>query len=177
MANTNKNNSSFDFKPWSMWLIIAMFVVLQLFIRSITDILEKDMSVYFQITAQEYGLSRSVYSLSYGLMQIPLGILLDRFGPKYISLATLCLFIAGIFVWIFAPNWKMVCVAQMMIGVGSSGAFITTCKVIKNWFDDKYFALMVGMTITLGMFGMIAGKILTSYLLLNGDALLPFCCF
>ena len=77
----------------------------------------------------------------------------------------------------FAPNLSILYLSQIVIGIGSAGTFLLVCKIIKNWFEEKNFNIMVGITATIGVLGMIAGKFITSYLLETGDALLLFTFF
>ena len=99
-SNFNTKGKLFYFKPWLLWSIAAMFFVLQLFIRSTIGMLEQNMGIHFNITAVEHGFGQSLYNFSYGLLQIPIGILLDRFGPRYISCTTLFLLLCGLVIWI-----------------------------------------------------------------------------
>ncbi|UNM06038.1 MAG: MFS transporter [Holosporaceae bacterium] len=86
----------------------------------------KEILLHFQITATDFGILTSLYYLGYAVMQVPIGAFLDRYGPRYIASSFVLLCALGAILFAFATNWTIALIARFMIGVGSSGAYISS---------------------------------------------------
>ena len=146
--------------------IFVSFIILQMAIRKTLGVFEMSLERHFKVNATEYGFARSIYNVGYGVMQIPLGIMLDRFGFRVVGRATAFILALAIFLLASAQSWKIACFAQVMIGAGSSGAFISSCKVIKI-FPKHFFGFIVSIVMSLGLIGLVLGGIIAAYLLKN----------
>jgi len=146
------------FAPWVMWAILLAFFISQFILRVSAGVMAGPIMTSFSINATEFGLMTSFYYLGYASLQLPLGIFLDRFGPRYIT--TACMGICGLGVLIFATatHWHWALFGRLLIGMGSSGAFISTSKSIRSWFPEDAFTKIVGFTVTLGLFGALNGS-------------------
>jgi len=76
---------------WIMWFFSALFFAYQFIMRLFPGLCVSEIMHKFQIDATEFGLLSSMYYYGYAGMQIPMAILLDRFGPRLI--VSLCCFI------------------------------------------------------------------------------------
>jgi len=143
--------------PWIMWGILCTFFAYQFVVRVSLGVMTTDVMKHFAIDATQFGMVVSIYYLGYATMQIPIGILLDRFGPRYI--ATFCIFLcfAGVLLFVTAGHWSIALMGRLLIGIGSSGAFISTSKIARSWFPDGTFTRMIGITVTMGLLGAING--------------------
>ena len=172
--NILKNNNIK--KGLGMLAIFVCFIILQLTVRRSFGIFEIAWYSHFGINATEFGFARSVGSIGYGAMQIPLGMLLDRFGARCIGGGAVIVFTIGLFMLTWASSWEQAIFAQILLGIGSSGSFISSCKVVINWFDAKLFSFIIGMIMMIGMICMTLGGILTANLMKSQAllAIFPF---
>ncbi len=111
----------------------------------------------FSIDASHFGVLAAFYYYGYAGMQIPVAILLDRFGARNIILifAMLC----GIATLIFTHtnNFYLAVLSRFLVGAGSAVGFLGVSKVISEWFPKKNYSKMIGFSFTLGLMGAIYG--------------------
>jgi MFS family permease len=153
------------FQPWFMWFVAVLFFAYQFIMRVFPGLCISEIMQKFHIDAMDYGLLASMYYYGYAGMQIPIALLLDRFGPRLIiSLCCLvCSFAVFLFVW--TENWHLVLLARFLIGAGSAAGFLGASKIISLWFPFHVYARMVGLTFSLGLVGAIYGGMPVSHLI------------
>lgn len=87
----------------------------------------------FNLSYSAAGLVMSIYMLPYALMQVPSGLISDRWGPRRTLLFFLLITIIGNFAFLSAQGYWMLLTGQMIIGFGSSIIFINAVKIIETW--------------------------------------------
>jgi sugar phosphate permease len=119
--------------------------------------MKPELSLAFAREAEQFG-SLSAYCLyAYGLMQIPAGLLMDRFGPRRLfTLACAFCALGGLLFGIATTLWEAK-FGRILIGVGASFAWIGCLKTITIWFPANRFAFMTGLTVTVGFLGAVFG--------------------
>jgi MFS family permease len=112
----------------------------------------------FQISGVQLGNLAACYFYAYLLLQIPAGILLDRFGPR--KTTTLAITICAIGSLIFAQSDSLLIagIGRFLTGAGAAFAAVNCLKLIANWFPLKQFAFMAGLMMTLAMLGAVGGQ-------------------
>jgi len=110
----------------------------------------------FMVSAIAIGLMSSLYFYPYAVMQIPVGILSDTLGTR--KTATFFTFIAFIGAILFglSTNFSMALVARLLMGIGVSGVYIPTLKILSRWFRENEFASLTGVLLAVGNFGAIS---------------------
>ncbi len=126
-------------------------------LRVSPNVMADDILQHFQINATNFGLLMSLYYMGYAGMQIPIGLLLDMYGPRYVATTGALLCAMGGLLFASTDHWYLALLSRLMIGMGSSAAFISTSKVIRLWFPEKYFSIFVAFTVTLGLLGAFSG--------------------
>lgn len=141
------------FMPWRMWILAVSFYFYQFIIRVATGNMREPLTLEFNLNAGDYGLFASYWLVSYALLQIPVGIALDRWGVR--RLFTLSALICGIGTFLMASteNFNVLCFARFLIGAGSTAGFIGTFKVSSEWFSDKMLPILVGIISGIGVLG------------------------
>ncbi len=140
-----------------MWSFMCAFFFYQFVARVSPDVMASDLQQYFKIEAAEFGLLVGAFYAGYALMQIPSGVLLDLYGPRYVASALCLLCGSGIFLMSIAESWVTVLIGRFMLGAGASGAFISTSKLIRMWFDENKYSRIVGITVAIGLIGAVFG--------------------
>jgi MFS family permease len=155
-----KSKSSVKSMAWMMWSLASLFVFYKFIIEVSPNVLKSDISSYFvfhgaPITESWFGFFVSVYYFAYGVMQLPLGLLLDRFGAKRVLLMSLLLCLSGTLVLGYLPSnaFYLACLARFVTGLGAASAIIGCMKLISVWFKPRDFAKMTGLMMTVGMMG------------------------
>ena len=102
------------------------------------------------------GLLSSVYYWTYTAMQIPSGVLADRFGPRAASTLFLTIAAAGSFLTFLGQDFWVVVLGKIMIAAGMAVVYIPLMKLISVWFPAKDFAVLTGIVIAIGNVGAVA---------------------
>ncbi len=159
-----------NLQAWLIWSLASCFVFYKYIIELSPGVLKPEISSYFAINSADTGFFISIYYFAYALMQLPVGLLLDRFGPKRVLLVSLLLCLLGTLLLSHLPRqyFPIACVARFFTGVGAAAAIIGCMKLIAIWFDTRQFAKMTGLMMTIGMIGAglsvdIINMIQTSY--------------
>lgn len=102
------------------------------------------------------GLLSSVYYWTYTAMQIPSGLLADRFGPRAASTLFLTIAAIGSFITFLGQDFWVVVVGKVMIAAGMAVVYIPLMKLISVWFPTRDFAALTGVVIAVGNVGAVA---------------------
>ncbi|WP_441256290.1 MFS transporter [Bradyrhizobium sp. 482_C4_N1_1] len=113
----------------------------------------------------DLGLLTSVYFLVFAAAQIPVGILLDRFGPRRVQSALLLVATAGAGLFAVSTGFLSLLIARAMIGLGVAAALTSGLKSIVLWFPRERVALLNGYMIMLGSLGAVTATVPVEHLL------------
>ena len=143
--------------PYAMWVFPLSFFTYQFILRLWPSLMMQQIMQQFQIDATGFGLLASIYYYGYAGMQIPIAILLDRYGARYV--VCICAVTCGLATLLFTytTNWQLALLSRFLVGAGSAAGFLATSKVISQWFGREYYARMVGFSFTVGLLGAIYG--------------------
>lgn len=138
---------------WFFWLIGTIFYLYQFVFRTLFSTLGYDITQKFQISVADLSTFFAAGMLAYPLMQIPAGILLDRFGPrKMLTIAMGCLSL-GILLVSWTNSFALAIFGRVLMGAGSAFGFIGTSKIATSWFPLKMMGFLLGFTVFLGSMG------------------------
>jgi MFS family permease len=144
--------------PWVVWGLGCLFYFYECLLQVSPSVMSSELMRDFTVTSQTLGILSGIYFYSYAAMQLPGGVLMDRFGPhRLVTLATAICAISTI-AFGLTDNFLMACIARLMIGFGSAFAAVGSMKLAANWFPADKFALLTGMMVTIGMLGAIGGE-------------------
>ncbi len=149
---------------WAVWLTASIFYAYQYIIRVMPNIMLPEIMQQFHIDVATFGQFSGVYYLGYALMHIPLGIMLDRFGPRKIMSGCILLTVAGLLPILFSDYWAYPVLGRALIGMGSSAAILSAFKIIRLSFSEQRFARMLSLSVTIGLLGAIYGGAPVAYL-------------
>lgn len=152
------------FTAWTIWFIASIFYAYQYILRVMPNIMLDDIMQQFHISAATFGQFSGVYYIGYSLMHLPVGIMLDRYGPKKIMSACIFISVIGLLPLIFADHWVYPIVGRLLIGIGSSAAILGLFKIIRMAFDEARFARLLSLSVTIGLMGAIYGGGPVSYM-------------
>jgi MFS family permease len=117
------------------------------------------------IGTADLGLLTSVYFLVFAAAQIPVGILLDRYGPRRVQSALLLVAAAGAGLFAMSAGLVSLLVARAMIGLGVAAALMAGLKSIVLWFPRERVALLNGYMVMLGSLGAVTATVPAEHLL------------
>lgn len=99
----------------------------------------------FGLSYTAAGLVMSIYMLPYALMQVPSGILSDRWGPRRTMLLFLTITMAGNLAFSQADRLELLLLSRIVMGFGSSVIYINTIKIIERWLPQGRLAMGLGV--------------------------------
>jgi predicted MFS family arabinose efflux permease len=143
--------------PYAMWVFPLAFFTYQFIPRLWPSLMMQQIMQQFQIDATDFGLLASIYYYGYAGMLLPIAVLLDRYGARYVIF--ICAVTCGLATLLFTytTNWHLALLSRFLVGVGSGAGFLATSKVISQWFGREYYARMIGFSFTVGLLGGIYG--------------------
>ena len=150
---------------WVMWFLASIFYAYQYMLRVLPNIIMPDLMAKFHIDAAVFGQFSGLYYLGYAGMHIPIGLMLDRLGPRIVMTVSILCTVLGLLPLIFSDVWIYPSLGRILIGAGSSGAILGVFKIIRMGFPESYFTRILGVSVTIGLLGAIYGGQPVQYLL------------
>lgn len=139
--------------PWLIWFPAALFYCYQFILRVSPSVMTDDLMRDFAIGACEFGSLTAFYYYGYCALQIPLGLLADYFGPRKLLTFAALLCAGATALFASSSNIHIAQFGRLLIGVGSSCAFLGCIKLGTIWFDIKHLSIVTGATMLLGTMG------------------------
>jgi sugar phosphate permease len=129
---------------------------LSYFFRNVTAVIAKDLAREFTLTPSDLGLLTSAYFVAFGLAQIPVGVALDRYGPRRVVATLLCVTGFGALVFGVAEGFGALAAGRALIGLGVSACLMAAIKAFTLWFPLSRLATISGWYIFVGAIGGLA---------------------
>jgi predicted MFS family arabinose efflux permease len=129
--------------------------VLSYLYRSVNAVIASDLSIDFGLSAAQLGFLTSSYLLAFAAFQLPLGVLLDRFGPRRTDASLLLVAALGGLIFALADGLPSLVVGRALIGLGVSGCLMSGIKANVVWFPMSRLAAMNGWMFFAGGVGLM----------------------
>lgn len=113
----------------------------------------------FSVGAAGLSIISAFYYYSYTPMQLPAGLLYDRFGPRRVLTVAILICTAGAFFFCATNSIAMASAGRFFMGIGSAFSFIGALLLVSRWFPPQYFALIAGIVQLMSSLGAICGQI------------------
>ena len=133
-------------KALNMWLITTMFAFVQFFLQIIYAAMSDQVMTSFHIGTALTGLLSSTFFYTFIALQIPAGIILDRFNIRHVISISAAICGIGCIIFGLAPNFHIAIIGRLLMGVGGSFGFLGMIRVVRLWYKSNKFSLMVGMS-------------------------------
>lgn len=148
-----------------IFIPFALGYFLSYLYRVVNSIIAGDLSTDLDLNATELGFLTSAYLITFAVIQLPLGVLLDKYGPRRIE-AFLLLFAAlGAAIFATATSFNMLVIGRALIGLGVSACLMAAFKSFVQWFPADRLPLANGLHMTAGGLGVLCASSPTAWLL------------
>jgi sugar phosphate permease len=158
MTPVSQSISHHRLLPWFMWSLGALFYCYEFCLQVSPSVMTNEIMREFSVSASELGHLSAFYLYAYTLMQIPVGILLDRYGPRRLLTIAILFCATGSLLLGTAKIFAIAALGRFLIGIGSSFAPVGCMHLAATWLPINRFALMTGMMLTIGMIGAVTGE-------------------
>lgn len=149
------------FRPehaWAAWFLGALFYCYGFFHRVAPSVMTDDLMRDFAVSGAILGNLTAFYFYAYAGLQIPIGLMVDRFGPRRM-LAVAALFCgSGSLLFAMADGIGTAYLGRALVGAGAGVAWIGTLQICGLLFLPRRFALLSGLTLMMGMVGAIGAQ-------------------
>jgi predicted MFS family arabinose efflux permease len=143
-------------RAWMIWLVALTVYVLAIFNRSSLGVAGLLATQRFGISATQLSFFTVLQLVVYAGLQVPIGVLLDRFGSRILLLSGLVLMTAGQLAFAFASSFPLAVLARAMVGAGDATIFVSVIRLVTLWFLVRQAPLITQLTGQLGQLGAIA---------------------
>ncbi|MEN3275128.1 MAG: hypothetical protein V7631_918 [Massilia sp.] len=136
-----------------VFLPFAFGHYLSLLLRNVNSLLARDLVASLSLSPGQLGLLTSVFFLSYALVQLPVGMALDRYGPRKVQLVLMLVAATGTLLFAKGESFAQLVFARALIGLGLGACFMSAVKVISTWIAPGKVPSVHGYLLAVGGLG------------------------
>lgn len=148
--------------PKLLLMVLAPFSAgyfLSYMYRAVNAVVAPDLVRELSLDASSLGLVTAAYLIAFALFQLPLGMLLDRFGPRRVQTALLLVAALGSVLFSMADSAAGLAAGRALIGLGFAGGLMAGFKAVVLWFHPSRHALANACVMSIGGLGMLAATV------------------
>ncbi|MEE4023802.1 MFS transporter [Gordonia sp. PKS22-38] len=143
----------------AIWLVGLAVYFVAVFHRSSLAVAGLLAADRFDITASQLSTFVVLQLLIYALMQVPVGLLVDRFGPRWVLLCGTLILTCAQLSFAFADNYIWALSSRFFVGIGDAMTFVCVLRLVTVWFPVRRIPLMTQLTGVLGQLGAVAAAV------------------
>ncbi len=144
---------------YAVWTVALLVYLLAVFHRSSLAVAGIVAAERFDISAAQLATFTMLQLLVYAGMQIPVGLLIDRFGPRRILLTGAVTLTLAQAAFAFADTYALALVARLFVGMGDAMTFICVLRLVNTWFGPRRIPLMTQLTGVIGQLGAVIAAV------------------
>lgn len=134
---------------------LGLLYIVSQFLRSSVAVIAPNLAAEIGLTPIEIGLVSSIYFFVFAAVQLPLGVALDRFGPKLCMLVSVGFTVLGCVLFGMANNAGGLVAARALLGFGTASFLMAPVALYARWFPPEKFSTFAGIQLGLGSLGAI----------------------
>lgn len=141
---------------FTVWGLGAALYLVGFFHRVAPAVITRELAAEFELSAAALGNLSALYFYSYVAIQVPTGMLVDRYGPRRILTLGAAGAAAGALLFAGTEAFALVGAGRLLIGASVGVAFVAMMKLSTHWFHPSRFALVAGLALGTGMVGAVS---------------------
>ena len=166
MASMNSEESlQLNRSRWLMWGLVVFFNTYEFLIRVMPSVASDQIMDTFSISPAWYGVLSASYMYAYAPMQLPVGIMVDRLGPRKLLIYAALLCGIGSIILGSIDIYSVAVFGRFLTGAGSAFGFVLLTYICNHWFPQDNTAFLIGLGNAFGMMGAIFGQGPLSYVI------------
>ena len=162
----NKQNSRYR---WIVFVSVLFTYLLMASQRTAPGLITDQLMRDFNVTPATIGLLTSIQFFVYTSLQIPMGILADRFGPNFFLIIGAILTGLGTIIYSFGTHENILFFSRILTGVGDATIWVNMVLILAQWFHKKEFVRLIGFAGMTGSLGFLLATVpFSAWILLLG---------
>lgn len=145
--------------PWVIWVLGAVFYAYEYLLRVTPSVMADDLMRSFHLTGYSFGAMSALYYWAYTPLQLPVGVLMDRYGPRRLLTFASLMCALGSYMFVQTDHIAIAQLGRFLVGFGSAFAFVGVLKLATIWFTPHRFAMLSGLASALGVVGAMVGDV------------------
>lgn len=154
----NKNITLLKFYPWIVISLCASLLFYKYVLNVSPSIMAHELMRQFNVNGASLGNLAATFFYTYTIVQIFAGVLVDRFGVRYLSGFSILISALGAYLFSVAESLTLATIARGMMGIGIAFATVTYLKMTAVWFRANQVAFIGGLLATAVMLGAVFGQ-------------------
>ena len=146
-------------RVWAVWAVGLLVYMLAVFHRSSLAVAGLAAGERFDITASQLATFTTLQLLVYAAMQIPVGLLVDRFGSRSVMLVGTLMMAVAQAGFALAESYPLALAARVFVGVGDAMTFICVLRLVSRWFPARRVPFLTQVTGTIGQLGAVGAAV------------------
>lgn len=146
------------FLPSIICLLGAMFYLYEFTLQVSPGVMTNELMHDLGLNAAGLGAMSAFYYYAYTPMQLPAGLLYDRFGPRRLITIAILICAAGALFFSYTQGAALASLGRFLMGIGSAFSFIGALLLVSRWFPPQHFAGIAGVVGLMSSIGAIAGE-------------------
>ena len=146
------------FYPGALITLSALFLFYKYIMQVYPSIITNQLMRAFHVHGLGLGNLAASFFYSYMVTQIFVGVLLDKFSPRYLTSAAILCCAIGTYLFSDANSIYLAIAARILMGIGAAFATVSYMKLAANWFPKNQFAFVTGLLATAAMLGALCGE-------------------
>lgn len=152
----NKQESGYRWVVFGTALLAYYLIVSQ---RTAPGLITEQLMKDFHVSAPVIGLMTSIQFLAYAGLQIPVGLLSDRYGPNRFLIIGAVLTGIGSLIYSLSPNEYILIFSRLLVGMGDSMIFVNLVLILSQWFKGNEFVKLLGLIGLVGSLGSLSATV------------------
>jgi sugar phosphate permease len=144
---------------FTVWGLAAALYLAGFYQRVAPAVITRELMSDFALSAAALGNLAAAYYYSYVAMQIPAGVMADRWGPRRVLTAGAALAALGTLMFAFASSYALAGFGRLLIGASVGVAFVAMLKLASHWFAPSRFAMLSGLALCTGVLGAVSAGV------------------
>ncbi|MCU9594716.1 MFS transporter [Caldibacillus thermolactis] len=154
---------------WIVFISVLFTYLIMSVQRTAPGLITDQLMVEYQLTASTVGILASIHFFIFTSLQIPMGILVDRYGPDRILFIGSLLTGIGISIYSCSPNEYILLFARVLTGTGDATVWISIVLILSEWFQKNEFTRIIGFAGMTGSIGFLMATVpLSAWIDQNG---------
>ncbi len=142
-----------------IFFLAASFYLYEFILQVAPSVMAAPMMQTFKVSAEGFGVISAFYFYAYAPMQLPAGLLFDRYGPRKLMTGALILCAIGSFFFASTDSVVTASMGRFLIGIGSAFSFIGVLVLVSRWFPLQHFAILAGIAQSMSSVGAMFGEV------------------